>query len=360
MRIIHCADLHLDAKMNTVLSAGQADERRGELLMTFRRMTAYAQKNSVSAILISGDLFDAKRISAQARNTVYETIQACSDILFYYLPGNHEKEGFIEQLPELPENLRIFTDTWRTYEESGISFSGLVLTRENADTAANQLHLQPEKINIVMLHGQAAEYGHAGHAEYIDLGKLQNRYVDYLALGHVHQYKEGKLDERGIWCYPGCLEGRGFDECGIHGFVVMDIDPEKHRIIHRFIPFARRTLYEREVDVSGCTTTLQMEERVENAVMEPAEKDLVKVILRGELDVTVEKNTAHLLQMLQQRFYAARLEDRTTLRVDYRTYALDASLKGEFVRVVEAETQLSEEEKAEIIRCGLQALTGER
>ena len=33
-----------------------------------------------------------------------------------------------------------------------------------------------------------------------------------------------KMDSRGIYCYPGCLEGRGFDECEQKGFVVLDID----------------------------------------------------------------------------------------------------------------------------------------
>ena len=58
MKIIHCADLHLDSKMTANLSKDQARERKREILRTFTRMVEYASKNDVRVILIAGDLFD--------------------------------------------------------------------------------------------------------------------------------------------------------------------------------------------------------------------------------------------------------------------------------------------------------------
>ena len=43
MRIIHCADLHLDSKMTANLSKEQARDRKGEILRTFGRMVEYAK-----------------------------------------------------------------------------------------------------------------------------------------------------------------------------------------------------------------------------------------------------------------------------------------------------------------------------
>ena len=60
MKLIHCADLHFDSKLNANLSQESAKERRAELLDTFVRMVAYAKENAVEAILIAGDLFDTK------------------------------------------------------------------------------------------------------------------------------------------------------------------------------------------------------------------------------------------------------------------------------------------------------------
>ena len=56
MKIIHCADLHLDSNMTSNLSREQAKQRKAELLATFERMIVYAKDNSVKAVIIAGDL----------------------------------------------------------------------------------------------------------------------------------------------------------------------------------------------------------------------------------------------------------------------------------------------------------------
>ena len=70
MKIIHCADLHLDSNMTSNLSREQAKQRKAELLATFERMIVYAKDNSVKAVIIAGDLYDKKNISANARNVL--------------------------------------------------------------------------------------------------------------------------------------------------------------------------------------------------------------------------------------------------------------------------------------------------
>ena len=94
-----------------------------------------------------------------------------------------------------------------------------------------------DQCNIVVLHGQESEYSARDKAEIIHLTALKNKGIDYLALGHTHSYKKERLDARGVYCYPGCLEGRGFDECGEHGFVMLDIDELTGTIDSTFIPF---------------------------------------------------------------------------------------------------------------------------
>ena len=85
MKLIHCADLHLDSKMNTHLGSQKAKERKTELLHTFTRMIDYAKDENVKQILIAGDLFDTRKVSATASNMVLELIQKNDDISFYYL-----------------------------------------------------------------------------------------------------------------------------------------------------------------------------------------------------------------------------------------------------------------------------------
>ena len=74
------------------------------------------------------------------------------------------------------------------------------------------------------MHGQESDTDAKDKAEIINLKQLKNKNIDYLALGHIHTYKQSKLDNRGTYCYSGCLEGRGFDECGEKGFVLLNIE----------------------------------------------------------------------------------------------------------------------------------------
>ena len=55
MKIIHCADLHLDSNMTSNLTKEKANERKAELLATFERMVTYAKNNDIHIILIAGD-----------------------------------------------------------------------------------------------------------------------------------------------------------------------------------------------------------------------------------------------------------------------------------------------------------------
>ena len=83
MKIIHCADIHLDSKMSANLTKEKARERKTELLTTFQNMVAYGAEQGVSAIIIAGDLFDTKNVSATARNVVKDLIQGHPKIAFY-------------------------------------------------------------------------------------------------------------------------------------------------------------------------------------------------------------------------------------------------------------------------------------
>lgn len=390
MKLLHCADLHLDAKMTSTLDKERAKERKAELLHTFQDMISYAVNHDICHILICGDLFDTKNISASARNLVFSEIEQHPDIIFYYLRGNHDTDNFLSGPDVVPDNLKLFSHSWTSYvvekkkiveagdvtideiasveinpvpkkECTNIVISGMELAEDNAKSAYHTLVLDSDKINIVMLHGQESETGAKDKAEVIHLRALHNKGIDYLALGHIHAYKREKLDGRGIYCYSGCLEGRGFDECGEHGFVVLDVDEEKRTVTDTFVPFAKRNLYTVYVDVTGCNSSVEMAEKIRQDLTngQYRHEDLLKIVLTGALDVACEKNTNYLLSMFSGDYYFVKLYDETTLRVDVEDFQYDESLKGEFVRTVLSADEMPQEEKASVIRLGLQILNNE-
>lgn len=374
MRLIHCADIHLDAALRTRGNQAAARQRRQEILKTFLDMIAYGAERQVQAVLIAGDLFDTEMVSATVRQAVLDAVESHPDMEFYYLEGNHDGGSFLSGLETVPGNLHLFSDQWKSYAlnpDSGgrIVLTGMELTPENSAAAAASLTLNPRNFNIVMLHGQQTRYEGQGAAEQIPLAALAGHGIDYLALGHIHSHQEGRLDARGTWAYPGCLEGRGFDECGVHGFLLLDIDEENMTMRRNFVPAGKRRLWEIPVDVSGCDNSVRMGEKIDQVLtarMDPIARDkritaddLIRVVLTGRLPLDGEKNTAFLEQQWRDRFYWFEIKDQTGVEIDYTAFRLDASLKGEFVRTVEEDTELEPEEKAAVIRCGILALAGE-
>ncbi|MCR4787570.1 MAG: metallophosphoesterase [Lachnospiraceae bacterium] len=368
MKIIHCADIHLDSRMTSNLKGNQAKERKHELIGTFLKMIEYAVGEGVSAIIIAGDLFDTDYFSSTTANEVVNAITSHPGIAFYYLKGNHGGgDRFINELDEIPSNLYLFGNEWKTYilsdnGRSKITLSGIELVKENSGTACAMLNLDPDDLNIVTLHGQAETYNSEHSPEAIGLNELRNKSIDYLALGHFHEYQTGDIPPRGTYCYCGCLEGRGFDECGRHGFILLDINDDDHRDWkYELKDISKRKIFELKVDISDCTDTPGINNRILASAAENgcSENDLVKVVLTGSVDMDCEKNIEYLTQKLNEKFYFAKVEDKTKILIDYADYELEASLKGEFVRLVRGDESIGDEEKAEIIRYGIKALNGE-
>lgn len=356
MKIIHCSDLHLDSKMEANLDKEKAKQRKNEILLSFQNMVEYAKQNDVKIIIIAGDLFDKNKISVKAKNIVRDAIILNPNIDFIYLKGNHDEENFIEG--SIPQNLKLFNKyNWTLYRYENIVISGIEFGEKDNYEIYKTLMLNQNDFNIVVLHGQEANYADKkDKAEIINLKELKNKNIDYLALGHIHKYKKEVLDNRGIYCYSGCLEGRGFDECGDKGFILLDI--EDNKISTEFIKNSQRNLEEIEVDISDSMTTTEVETKIDEQIKNVPKSSLVKIILTGKVDIDSERDIDYLLKIYNDEFYFLKIYDKTTLKINYLDYENTASLKGEFIRMVLKE-DIPEEEKKEIIMTGIKALSGE-
>ena len=208
MKFIHTADVHLGSQLNLKTSADKINERRAEIRATFKNIVELAKNENATAIILSGDVFDGERALKKDKEFFYNVVKNNPSIDFLYLRGNHDiLEGFEESYP----NLKLFSDSWTYYEYGDTIIAGIEMTNANANSLYQSLNLSEDKTNIVMLHGQVADTMGNG---LIKIAKLKDKNIDYLALGHVHSYKQEKIDNRGVYAYSGCPEGRGFDETG--------------------------------------------------------------------------------------------------------------------------------------------------
>ena len=361
MKIIHCADLHLDSKIET-LPPEKSAARRDEVIRTFERICDYAEKEGVRAVIIAGDMFDTAKVSIKTKKRVFHAISSCENTDFLYLSGNHDEESFLKTSEDLPKNLKIFGDGWTAFNYGNTVISGVSFGKIGAPLAIDTLSLNPDKTNIVVLHGQVIGHKGGEDAENISIPLLKGKNIDFLALGHIHYYSENAIDERGRFAYCGCPEGRGFDETGKKGFVLLEtetLNAPKTFVKSTFIPFSLREFYEETVDVGEEKDWYKLSDKIISDMQAKYPSgSLVKVILKGDRDKELDVDAEDFTRKLNSAFFFGKVYDRTALKVSVEDYAQDKSIKGEFVRAVFS-GDLSDEEKKEIINFGLKALKGE-
>lgn len=356
MKIIHCADLHLDSKMETNFSRDQAKERRYEILDTFENMIDYGINNEVEAILIAGDMFDtAQNQQKTIKDRVIDSIRKAKNIDFLYLQGNHDNDNFFKNMDNKPHNLKLFSSEWTSYRYGDVLISGIEFDENKPMDIYSSLSLNENDFNIVSLHGQISKYGSDKNVEIINLTRLENQYIDYLALGHIHSYEKEKLDYRGVYAYSGCLEGRGFDEFGKKGFVLLDI--EDGDLSTEFVSLAKRTFHEVKIDVSNYREAIEIDKVMDEYLKAIPQEDIVKIVFQGEVLEDTEIDVDYIEQKLRNRYYFSKVSNETQIRIDYLKYEKDISLKGEFIRRVK-DLDLSESQKGKIIKMGINAIVG--
>ncbi len=355
MKIIHTGDIHLGSPMRG-LPTDKAKLRQAEIVDGFRALCAYARENGVQAVLIAGDLFDENQTGVSLRADVLTAIERAAPVCFFYISGNHDRNALATEV--LPKNLYLFSKNhgWHSYElPENVSVTGMDTCDLRADAYA-ALRLLPDRFNIVMMHGDVAR---PQGADGVSLQALQNRNIDYLALGHIHipMFKAERLDGRGRYRYCGCLEGRGFDECGKRGFFLLDVRGGR-LVDEQFISLAKREVVLCRADISACKSYYDVEAAALSALSQAKNNDMVKLTLVGSHEVGLRKDVSLLSARLSQQFFHVKVVDESRVRIDFEQYKNDLSERGEFVREV-CRYSMTDEQRAEILDVGLKALAGE-
>ena len=194
----------------------------------------------------------------------------------------------------------------------------------------------------------------------ISLKALSHYPIHYLALGHIHKRGEGKF-EKLRYVYPGCIQGRGFDEEGEKGFYYLEVDEDTKEIKTEFVPIKEGEFRIVEVQLSEEDDSLLALEKIEEKIKEEActEKDSLRILLKGERSPEGERNLRYLERALSEKFSYVEVKEESRLVLRREEFIHEKSLKGEFLRMVSDSESLSEEEKEKIILLGIGLLQGE-
>lgn len=341
MKIIHCADIHLESALNSNLPYEKASLRKNELLKAFEKIVDFAVKEEIKVVIIAGDFFDCNNISRKTEEFVFNKILSADKTDFLYLKGNHDEN--IKFRADLPQNLRIIENN-QPFKYGNVCIRGFYYSK---DIVA----FEKDSYNIAVMHG---ELGNVSGNYKIKLSDFKDKNIDYLALGHIHKRSSGKLDDRGVYAYCGNTEGRGFDECGEKGFLLLDTDTNRTE----FIPLSLRLIEEVSVDITGVVAASDIVERIACKTEKFSSESIIRVVLTGKYDESLIKDLSLIKQSFEDKYFCFVLKDKSTLNIDYQSYENDISLKGEFVRLA-SKTDFSDEMKNKIITVGLNALDSE-
>jgi len=216
--VLHTSDVHLGS-----------DERKSEE-RAFEKAIALARHECVDAVLIVGDLFDHARVSADTLSWTAEQLSslACPVVL---IPGNHDvldplsvyyrfdvarscqNALFIDdsagQLLPVPDtDLVVWARAMPEHEPGYRPFLGLPAA-------------PPDRWTIAAGHGLVTDDGPADRSSPIFASDLAAITWDYVALGHVHAYREVR-DHPTPVRYPGAT---ATSHQGRPGVVLVDFIP---------------------------------------------------------------------------------------------------------------------------------------
>lgn len=357
-QFIHGADLHLDSAFGA-LTAAQAASRRRENREWGFRLANHVNQQGIPLVLLAGDIFES---NGAFRETVELLAQALGQMeaRVFIAPGNHDFAGggSVWDTVRWPENVHIFRERAMTAVElpalNAVIHGAAFTAPEQAESLLAGFSAPADgRIHLGLLHGEVDP----AERRYNPLGReeLAQSNLHYLALGHIHKRTEPLSAGRTMVAWPGCPEGRGFDELGEKGLYQGTV-ADDGAVSLRFVPFARRRYEIVQVDVTGQSPRAA----VEAALPPSTQSDLYRILLTGE---TGEggADAAALQEALADRFYALEIRDHTRMAQDIWSRAEEDSLRGLFLqelrqRLSAAATDEERETVHRAARFGLAAL----
>ncbi len=344
-KIIHCADIHFDSAMSGIKDSKKVNIRREDMKKTFQKIIALAADSDM--LLISGDLFDAKKVSKATLEFIKNEFSKIPEVGVFIVAGNHDYLGetSVYKTFDFGKNVHIFGTDLECVELADCDVYGISFKTANdeREMLSGFCVKNPEKTNICLMHGNLS----GNDYNPIKISDIEKSGLDYLALGHVHKASEIKKAGGTNYAYCGCPEGRGNDETGEKG--VYKIELIKGNIINsEFVPVATRMYIDEEVDISGTGSYDEITEKI--LTRYKGERHLYRFTLTGACNISIDT------EVIEEKIEAFSLtvRDKTTPCVDLSELAKEFSLKGLFARyALEDKNNLTEEEFNEALKSGL-------
>ena len=341
LKILHTADIHLDASFPSLGS--KESLRRKDLLDCFDRLINLAIKNEVHLFVVAGDLFDHPRPSAATVGKVQAGLQRLSDrgILPVLLPGTHDHivaPDTIYYRASFPG--AVLLDAPRVESPVSVSVAGVAVhlygfayhPRYSTDALGGMKRRALSGVHLGFLHGSlkgSPEWEHRPKDLPFSFADIKDWGLDYVALGHYHNFALLREGDKTLACYPGTPEGRRFGENGSRHCALVSL--KKDGVSVESLVTNQRTLQEKTLDLTGMTS----EDDMAAAARALADPNLIlRLTLTGVLETPFEPE--RLQERCEDEFFHLELRDKTDLfdSALVREIEVEDTVRGLFVRRV--------------------------
>ena len=369
VKILHCADMHLGAEL-TMLGRKKST-REAEIKKTLMDIIKLCQEDQVQILLMAGDLFDNVHVPESTLDEIKDGFASLKDTIVAIAPGNHDPATV--DSPYLkknywPENVIIYKSLLEQVEieKLGVRLWGAAFTGTYVENSMLQNFTVPkdEFINICVMHGDFVAKNQKSNYNPITEKQLANSGMEYVALGHIHKQTEILKAGDTYYAYPGCPEGRGFDELDEKGVYIGVVFKGLCKLEYRVL--CQRMNIELHVDISDAIssrTALDIVlDKMKSKYGDDYRDNLYKVILEGTIADTVSIDCNDIKAALDEIFFV-KIKDHTTIKIDFDTVATETTLKSIFIRKMVGQindTSPDEKEKLDTaLRLGLKAFSSE-
>lgn len=371
MRLLHLADLHLGWEPSgwPASHAAVRRERRDGFLA---RVVDAVTSERLDMVIIAGDLFETFDPPAMLVEEVFRQLRRleAAGVRTVTVPGNHDEITYASSV-------------YRTRAEE---WPGLLVTRPlpghvaSLDVGDTQVHLyglaytggitpatQPlhdfphtgePGVHIAIFHGTLGLPANGERSLPIDEPALAAAGYDYVALGHIHRPSR-KMLPSGPAVYPGCNEGKGFDDPGVPFLTFVAWDGARANVEE--IPIAVQAIRTADLDLS----LMKDADEVDDALGALADGDAIQRVRLG--------GASHLPDLDLERLHARHAAAFDRLVIDdatvaiapdlVRRWAAEPTIRGAFVARMQQRLQQAGDdgERAVLeraLRYGVGALQG--
>lgn len=222
LRILHSADWHLDSPLRSLPEEAAASVRAAQERLP-RLIAEVCRREACDMMLLAGDIFDNPQPARSTVETLKSALAQCG-VPVFISPGNHDYCS--SDSPWLtehwPKNVHIFTGSLSYADVEALNCRVYGAGYKSMDCQGLLEGFRAEgsaRWCVGVLHGDPMNL--TSPCCPVSAAQVRESGLDYLAMGHIHA--KGSYRAGTVCAWPGCPMGRGWDETGEKGVLLVTL-----------------------------------------------------------------------------------------------------------------------------------------